>query len=207
MMTFPHRTKRPWLGLAVPVRRGDFQSPLSKGGFTLLEIVIVLMVFALILGGAITTVVLSSSERALTNASGEIELLAKKARTASILHQKPYAIEFHENYLRLLPFVEASENERTTALGNEIGGTAASDASGPTLREEISIDPDITLSVRRWNTENFIAPSKNLVHVWRFDPNGLSEPVTVRLTIGESYAQDTYHPLTATIADSELEAK
>ncbi len=206
-MIFPHRTKRPWLGLAVPVRRGDFQSPLPKGGFTLLEIVIVLMVFALILGGAITTVVLSSSERTLTNASSEIELLAKKARTASILHQKPYAIEFHENSLRLLPFVEASENERTTALGNEIGGTAVESKSGPTLREEISIDPDITLGVRRWNTSNFLAPSKNLVPVWRFDPNGLSEPITVRMTIGESYAQDTYHPLTAAIADSELEAK
>jgi hypothetical protein len=172
-----------------------------------LEIVIVLMVFALLVGGAITAVVLSASERALTNASGEIELLAKKARTAAILHQKPYAIEFHENYLRLLPFVEASETERTTALGNEIGGTAEEDSSGATMREEISIDPDISLGVRRWNTSNFIAPSENLVPVWRFDPNGLSEPITVRMTIGESYAQDTYHPLTAAIADSELEAK
>ncbi len=206
-MTSHHRTKRPWLGLAVPVRRGDFQSPLSKGGFTLLEIVIVLMVFALILGGAITTVVLSSSERTLTNTSSEIELLAKKARTAAILHQKPYAIEFHENKLRLLPFAEASESERTTALGNEIGGTAVDDEDGPTLREEITIDPDITLGVRRWNTKDFVAPSKNFVPVWRFDPNGLSEPITVRMTVGESYAQDTYHPLTATISDSELEAK
>ena len=206
-MTSHHRTKRPWLGLAVPVRRGDFQSPLSKGGFTLLEIVIVLMVFALILGGAITTVVLSSSERTLTNASSEIELLAKKARTAAILHQKPYAIEFHEKKLRLLPFAEASEAERTTALGNQIGGTAVDEDDDPTLREEISIDPDITLGVRRWNTEDFVAPSKNFVPVWRFDPNGLSEPITVRMTVGESYAQDTYHPLTATISDSEMEAK
>jgi len=188
-MTFPHRTKR------------------GSGGFTLLEIVIVLMVFALLVGGAITAVVLSSSERALTNASGEIELLAKKARTAAILHQKPYAIEFHENSLRLLPFVEASETERTTALGNEIGGTAEEDSSGATMREEISIDPDIAVSVRRWNTQDFVAPSKSFVPVWRFDPNGLSEPITVRMTVGESYAQDTYHPLTAAIADSELEAK
>lgn len=188
-MNFPHRTKH------------------GTGGFTLLEIVIVLMVFALILGGAITTVILSSSERALRSSSSEIELLAKKARTASILHQKPYAIEFRENSLRLLPFVEASESERTTALGNEIGGTAFDRESDSTLREEISIDPEITLSIRRWNTADFVAPSKNFVPVWRFDPNGLSEPITIRMTVGESYAQDTYHPLTATIADSELEAK
>ncbi len=188
-MTFPHK-----------IRHGS-------GGFTLLEIVIVLMVAALLIGGAIATVVLSSSERILRDASSEIELLAKKARTASILHQKPYAIEFHENSLRLLPFVEASENERTTALGREIGGSAVDGSPESTLREEVSIDPDITLSVRRWNSGNFVAATENFIPVWRFDPNGLSEPITVRMTVGESYAQDTYHPLTATIADSELEAK
>lgn len=202
-MTFPHKTK-----LRSPrhpsLQRSEASSP---AGFTLLEIVIVLMVFALILGGAITTIVLSSSERALRNASGEIELLAKKARAAAILHQKPYAIEFHENSLRLLPFAEASDTERTTALGNEIGGTAPDGESGTTLREDITIDPDITLTLRRWNTADFLSPSENSVPIWRFDPNGLSEPVTIRLTIGESYAQDTYHPLTATIADSELDAK
>lgn len=189
-MTFPHKTRY------------------TRAGFTLLEIVIVLMVFALLVGGAVTTVVLSSSERALTNASSEIELLAKKARTTAILHQKPYAIEFRENSLRLLPFAEASdETERTTALGNEIGGSEVKSETGATPREDVAIDSDISLSVRRWNTEDFITPKKNLTPVWRFDPNGLSEPITVRMTISDSYAQDTYHPLTATIADSELEAK
>lgn len=187
-MTFPHRTER------------------KAGGFTLLEIVIVLAIFALLVGGAISFVILTSSERALRGASSEIEMLAKKARTVSILHQKPYAIEFHQGSLRLLPFVEASEIERTTALGNEIGGTVSGAGGGSTLREEIPIDPDISLSVRRWNSAEFVSPSENFVPIWRFDPNGLSEPLTVRMTVGDSYAQDTYHPLTATIADSELEA-
>jgi len=133
-----------------------------------------------------------------------VELLAKKARTASILHQTPYAIEFHPSFVRLLPFSEASEIERTTALGNSIGGEAE---AGNALRAEVSIDPDIVLSVRRWNTEGFIAPSDNNIPIWRFDPDGLSEPLTVRFTLDESYAQDTYHPLNATVADSEMEAK
>lgn len=97
--------------------------------------------------------------------------------------------------------------ERTTALGNAIGGTASdSPLSKPALREEITIDQDIALTIRRWNTTNYITPSETLIPVWRFDPDGLSEPLTVRLTLGNSYAQDTYHPLTATIADSELDA-
>jgi prepilin-type N-terminal cleavage/methylation domain-containing protein len=179
----------------------------SARGFTLLEIVIVLMVFALILGGAITTVVLSSSERALRNCSSDIELLAKKARTAAILHQTPYAIEFLEGSLRVRPFAETTEKNQLTALGHEIGGTEASEETKPSLREEVAIDSDITLSMRRWNSDTFLSPSKELTPIWRFDPDGLTEPVTVRMSIDESYAQDSYHPLTATIIDSELEAK
>lgn len=178
-----------------------------RGGFTLLEIVIVLAVSALIIGGAITTVILSSAERKLRNASSEIELLAKRARTAAILHQTPYAIQFRPSAVTVLPFAETSEINRTTALGNEIGGTEAAGVTHPTLHDSLEIDPDILLTIRHWNTSEFTTPTENLVPTWRFDPDGLSEPLTVRLAIGESYAQDTYHPLTATIADSELEAK
>lgn len=178
-----------------------------RGGFTLLEIVIVLAVSALIIGGAITTVVLSSAERKLKNASSEIELLAKKARTAAILHQTPYAIQFRPGTVKILPFAETTEINRTTALGNEIGGNAVGDTARKTLHDSIAIDADILLTIRHWNTTDFTTPTENLVPTWRFDPDGLSEPLTVRLTMGESYAQDTYHPLTATIADSELEAK
>jgi hypothetical protein len=167
----------------------------------------VMAIVAVVVGSSIAAMLLNSSERVLRNASSEIELLAKKARTASILHQTPYAIEFHSGSVRLLPFSEASGIERTTALGNSIGGEAVGQETGPKLRDEIPLDPDIVLGVRRWNTENFIAPSETLIPVWRFDPDGLSEPITVRLAIGESYAQDTYHPLTAAISDSELEAK
>jgi prepilin-type N-terminal cleavage/methylation domain-containing protein len=194
MMTCPPRTKCTWWGNS-PAR-----------GFTLLEIVIVLAIAGVIIGGSIAAVVLSSSERVLRNASSEIELLAKKARTAAILHQTPYAIQFHPGSVSLLPLAETMELNRLTALGNEIGGVESNKDLPPTLHQDISIDPDIQLTIRHWNSANFITPTENLIPTWRFDPQGLSEPLTIRLTKGNSYAQDTYHPLTATISDSELEA-
>jgi prepilin-type N-terminal cleavage/methylation domain-containing protein len=178
-----------------------------SGGFTLLEIVIVLAVSALIIGGAITTVILSSAERKLKNASSDIELLAKRARTAAILHQTPYAIQFRPGTVNVLPFAETSDLNRASAFENQAGGTESEENNRPSLHDFIEIDPDILLTIRHWNTTDFITPTENFVPTWRFDPDGLSEPLTVRLTIGDSYAQDTYHPLTATISDSELEAK
>lgn len=175
-------------------------------GFTLIEIVIVLLVIGVITAGVIATIAINDSERALTTQSSEIELLAKKARTVAILHQKPYAIEFHPSSLKLVPFTQSGNNERTTAQGNEIGGTSSESSQRASVQETIGIDSDIQLTIRHWNTTAFLTPDDKNVPVWRFDPDGLCEPITVRLVMENSYAQDTYHPLTATIADSELEA-
>ncbi|MCE2959459.1 MAG: prepilin-type N-terminal cleavage/methylation domain-containing protein [Akkermansiaceae bacterium] len=186
-----------------PPLRGE--SHLKKG-FTLIEIVIVLLVIGVITAGVIASLMINDSERTLTTQSGEIELLAKKARTVAILNQKPYAIEFHPGSVKLVPFTQSSNNERTTAQGNEIGGTSSESSQHTGIQETINIDPDIQLTIRHWNTEKFLIPDEKNVPVWRFDPDGLCEPITVRLVMEKSYAQDTYHPLTATIADSELEA-
>lgn len=198
-----HPSKQPKLRiLSRPLRHRPCA---SKKGFTLIEIVVVLIIIGLVVGGSIAAIAFNSTERALTNQSGEIEMLAKKARTAAILHQTPYAIEFHQGSIKLMPFSQTRDLERTTALGNEIGGSSLNQEAKRTLNETIKIDPDISLTIRLWNTKSFIAPTENEFPIWRFDPDGLCEPITVRLVYDDSYAQDTYHPLTATIADSELE--
>lgn len=160
------------------------------------------MIVGLVIGGAIATMVVTSSERILRNTSGEIELLAKKARSASILRQTPYVIEFHANSVKLMPLSDIRFEDRPTTSDPD----EDREKTYSPLREEINLDPELALSIRQWNTENYLAPTENLKPVWRFDPDGLSEPITVRLTMGNSYAQDTYHPLTATIIESELEA-
>ena len=48
----------------------------QSGGFTLIEIVMVLAIAAVIMGGAVGLMVLSSDERVLRNVSGEVEALA-----------------------------------------------------------------------------------------------------------------------------------
>lgn len=177
-----------------------------KNGFTLLEIVIVLGITALIIAGAVTTVVATSSERLLRTTSADIELLARKTRTAAILHQTPYAIRFLPGRLTVSPISTPSEFERTAPLANEITGTNPNPSNQRSLNEELLIDPDIQLSVQFWNSTKFHSPGKSNTPTWRFDPQGLSEPIKIRLTLDDDYSLDTYHPLTASISDSELKA-
>lgn len=171
-------------------------------GFTLIEIVMVLAISAIVMGGAVGLMIFSSDERVLRNASGEIELLAKNARTISILNQTPYALEFREGIVRLLPLAQAGQDLEKSKKSGDDGEEENVDTS-----RQVTLDSGVEVAVRRWNSEEWLKAEKKAVHVWRFDPDGLCEPLSVQLTLGKSWAVDTYHPLTATISESELEAK
>ena len=173
-------------------------------GFTLIEIIMVLAIAAVVLGGAVGLMVYSSDERNLREASGEIELMAKQARTMSILHQTPYALEFGETGVRLLPFAQSGTAEKKGSSSR----TRETDPESANLSENrlIVLEDGMTLSLRRWNSSEWLTTSKN-THCWRFDPDGICEPISIRLALGNSWAEDTYHPLTATIRESHLEAR
>ena len=170
-----------------------------RRGFTLIEIVMVLAIAAIVMGGAVGLMVSSSDERALRNVSGEIELLAKRARTIAILNQTPYALEFREGVVRLLPLAQAGLELKKGELEMEPDSAVES--------RQIQLDDGLEISIRRWNSEQWLPTQKKAVHVWRFDPDGLCEPISLRMTLDKSWAEDSYHPLTATISDSQLEAR
>lgn len=173
-----------------------------RQGFTLIEIVMVLVITSIVIGGAVTAIVFSSDERDLRHNAGEIELLAKRARTIAILQQIPYALEFRPGVVRLLPFAEAGQDDKKTVGGHSIGGEKVempgAGAKSP-VHDQINLDPKVLSFVRRWNTEELLPMSDHFAHVWRFDPDGLCEPLGVRICIGSNFIENTYHPLTAAI--------
>lgn len=174
-------------------------------GFTLLEIVMVMVIAVLLMGGVVVMLVNSSDERVLRNASGEIEVLAKRARTTAILLQTPYALEFRERVVRLLPLAEAGRDEEKTVGGHSIGGEEVLTENAE--RWEYPMEDGVEVLVRRWNSADWLPTRKNAVHVWRFDPNGLCEPLSVKLALGDSWSEDIYNPLTGSVRENFLEAR
>lgn len=173
-------------------------------GFTLIEIIMVLAIAALVIGGAMGLMAYSSDERSLRKTSGKIEYMAKQARTMSILHQTPYALEFSEKGIQLMPLAQTGMGGKEAMSSRKqepIPDPAASSEDRHT-----DLTNGMTLSMRRWNSSEWLTTSKN-VQYWRFDPDGICEPVSIRLSLGNSWAEDTYHPLTATIRDSQLEVR
>jgi prepilin-type N-terminal cleavage/methylation domain-containing protein len=173
-------------------------------GFTLIEIVMVLAIAAIVMGGAVGMMVYSSDERTLRNTSGDVELLAKRARTTAILNQTPYALEFREGVVRLLPLANAGLDRRK--ISKNLVEPDSEDVVLDSSRQ-IHLENGVKIFVRRWNSAEWLSTLKEVVHVWRFDPDGLCEPITLRFTLDKSWVEDTYHPLTATISESSLEAR
>lgn len=176
-----------------------------RGGFTIIEIVMVLAIAAIVAAGGIGLMVSSADERELSRVSGEIELMAKQARTKAVLQQTPYAMEFSEDGIRVLPLaqaIEAAEKSSSRGKKKTPPKEGESPGKGPLVLEE-----KMSVSIRRWRSDVLLTTSKSAVHLWRFDPDGLCEPLSVHLTCNKSWSEDSYHPLTATISESQLEAK
>lgn len=183
-----------------------------RPGFTLLEIVMVLVIAAMVAGGAITYMIVSADARALKDVSGDVEVMAKRARATSILQQTPYALEFRQGEVRLLPFAESGLKDMKMPSGNDIGGNRVEADKGQAtartpVRDQMALPGNMVVSVRRWNSQTLIPLERNRVEIWRFDPNGLCEPLAIRYAMEKSWAEDAYHPLTASIRDSMLEAR
>jgi prepilin-type N-terminal cleavage/methylation domain-containing protein len=188
------------------------------GGFTLLEIVIVIAIIAVFAGGAIGAMVYNASSRQLRRAGGEIESMAKRARAVAILRQTPYALVFFNGRIDLAPLAEVtdddgeySEPERTASADERDGDpTISSGRQLAPVHAEFVVDDGMTLGVRRWGSADWVVfDDERHRMVWRFDPNGLCEPISVRMEIddGESWLEQDYHPLTAAVRDYSMEAK
>jgi prepilin-type N-terminal cleavage/methylation domain-containing protein len=190
--------------------RDGSPSPRRAPGFTLIEIVLVLVLIALAVGGALAYMVVSDDDRALSRASVEVEALAKRARTLAALQQRPYALEFYDQSVHLMPLAEAMLDPRDRERAVEL--LAAAEATSPAAGSGFSpvhaswlLDGDMKLFVRRWASDDWLpADSKNR-HVWRFDPEGFCEPVGVRITVGDSWVEAEFHPLTGGIRDLSKE--
>lgn len=178
-------------------------------GFSLIELVIVLGLAAIIMGGAVGYMIYSADRRALSDASGEVEALARRARAIAILQQTPYALEFRPGIVKLLPLAEAGLDD--DGILDDVGVTTNDDIQSQSkytpVREQVNFADDVAVSIRRWNTTNWIPIAKTEMQIWRFDPDGLCEPVSVRYAVEKGWAEDTFHPLTATIADAQSEVR
>ncbi len=177
-----------------------------RGGFTLLEIVIVIAILAVMAGGTVGFLVMNASTRRLQRAATEVESMAKRARAVAMLRRTPYALYFCNGTVRMGPLAEAGvvDPDELAELDEAGGGR------GGAVRGEFQADDGMVIGARRWGSDDWLVfDDERTWLVWRFDPDGLCEPITVRFEVddGRSWLSQEYHPLTAAVRDGEMVAQ
>jgi prepilin-type N-terminal cleavage/methylation domain-containing protein len=183
-------------------------------GFTLLEIVIVLAIIGLAIGSAVGAFVLSSSERKLKNITADIELMAKKARMAAIVQQTPYAVTLAEKSIRMGPLAEADFTEKDLEKHleeredkrNKITDKTENKAKFSPIREEMNIQ-NYEVGMKHWGGIKWLPVDDKNQQVWRFDTNGICEPVGIRLAYDGGWVEVEFHPLSAGVREINMEAR
>lgn len=144
------------------------------GAFTLLEILMVLAVIALLLGVVVPLTSGFSREGEFRDVVRGLLVLAKTARTDAMTSGHAAEVIFEK---RAFALRRAGEEEAS---------------------ETVQIPRDMQYTIRPFGADKVLRPDAQR---WIFQPTGLCEPLTVRLTDGEAWMEVTFDPLTASIAD------
>lgn len=170
----------------------------QSGGFTLLEVVIVLGMVAILVTWMTLSLGTVETEERLRRASGDITALTKRARSIAVQQQRPYKLTISESSISIAPLYQVPEDD-VADDDEEVERTAFKD-----IIDSEDADSEVTYEIRRWRSEEWqiIEDKKEVVLI--LDPVGLVEPISIRCSMGNSWLIQDLHPLTAGVRDEQM---
>jgi Tfp pilus assembly protein FimT len=162
------------------MRSATGRTKAASGGFTLLEICIVLCILSVVLGASLPQVSSWLAEEKLRGPARQLELLARTARAAAMERQRPVDVVILPNALAL------TEADAAPGAGDLVG-------SYPLSEEAV-------VMTRPWGAPALASRKETR---WRFQPDGLCEPMEISFSRGASRISLTFDPLTAAVAEEK----
>lgn len=186
-----------------------------RGGFTLLEIVLVLAIIAILAVVSIPAVKGIQDGVRARRPLVELAKMAQSARLRALEEGRPYQVIFSDAGFRATryfdPYAEQFDVEAFFAelerdeLERQNGGGVSdpNDENALPARPELALSYElpegVTLEVQRWGEPLPMPLTDGRLHSWVFQPSGLCNPVRVRFGEGEGYHEAFFNTLTADI--------
>src|ERR1700683_3693940 len=167
---------------------------LAKGGFTLLEMVMVLVIIGILAGLSLPAVESAFTERAVRTDAHQLALMVKTAMIQSSEQHRAYVIDLTANSMALHPL-----------------GVAAADPSAPGAAADTADDTDSSATTDVEVTTQLDPPNELLLPdpdkpdawtsmpdgtQWVFQPGELCPASRVRLKRGEAWLEMSFGALT-----------
>lgn len=179
----------------------------SKGGFTLLEVIVALVLMALLLAIALVSWTPDSSGERLQKTEVEVEALAARGLTMAVLHQMPFWLVIEKDRILLQGGEIAQERNNGAIDFNGLEEESIGSVNAVVTYDQIDINCD--LFVRRWGAREKEwgrqADAQDEPIIWRFGSSGLCEPLSLRLELEDSWIELEMDPLTAMVSDKQSE--
>ncbi|MGJ8695157.1 MAG: pilus assembly FimT family protein [Verrucomicrobiaceae bacterium] len=173
---------------------------LTRPGFSLMEIIVVLGVASVLMASVVFLVNSPQEEEAVRKEHAKIEDFVRQGRALAVSYQQAFVVELSEGKVTLGPLINPNEQNVVESDG---GLRTLAEQSWPRIEE---LDPIYELSVRRWGQQNFNLVTGDLKERWILEPAGLCEPVAILLSkdFGDNSLSRIYHPLTGMAEDESL---
>jgi prepilin-type N-terminal cleavage/methylation domain-containing protein len=177
----------------------DLKIAKRQAGFTLIEIIISIFIVTLLLGVATMSFQSIQEEGKLKNEGVAVKLAARKLMRQAVEKNQSYTMTLAPGFFATGPSY-SNQSLESTYIG-----------SGEDLERELrtikgqqhAFEDGIQLWVRRWTEPDFRPPARPFER-WQFEPGGICEPLSLRLTYGDAWMDMTFNPLTAHVDDESL---
>jgi type II secretory pathway pseudopilin PulG len=166
-------SKRP---AADPAAGRSVSSRLGLGGFTILEVCVVLFIIAVMFTVAVPTASHLLDEEKLQAPIRELQTFARTARRDAMMENQPYVVLLLNDSYLLRPLDPKKDSARTPMT--------------------YGLPAGVTFAIKRLGDREFLKQSDAN---WVFSPNGLCEPMRFIFQRNDDWVRFRVDPLTATI--------
>ena len=161
--------------------------PSLVAGFTLLEMMIVLLIIAMLAGLSVMSFQGVNDQQVLRTPGLELQRMAREAVRRAGMYEQTQTIVFEKS-----AFIIRYKSD----------AKAVADADSKTVwQRRIDVPPNMRMLVQRWGMKDWI-PSAG--QRWIVQPSGLCEPLAVRFELGNSNLEMRFNPLTGGVAEETM---
>jgi len=182
---------------------GAFRHDRGQGGYTLIEMCVVIFIIMLFVTAGLPAIESAFTEQAVRADSRELALMVRTAMLQSSDQHRPYVIDLTSSNLYLHPaeamVEEKDPSDQDTASDDDLSDNTNADLRPENVEVLHALDSRNKLLLPDPNKPGgwaSVTPSQ-----WCFQPGGLCLLPKVRIERGQSWQELRFNPLTGNVED------